>query len=119
MQKQSVSGKASAMKMAELIVLFKPLVIGFLLAEVWSIAFNIGSLYAPNLARLDPGVRLSGIALVFSYARITSTDAKDTKLQLELLKVSESIFWRRLAWEYWPTLKHIRYLSAFIFSCLQ
>jgi hypothetical protein len=64
MEKRLMSGKTSIMKMPEFVVLFKSLVIGLLLAEVWIIGCSIGSLYAVSIASLGHWQRLIGTALV-------------------------------------------------------
>jgi hypothetical protein len=60
-----MSKKTSVVKMPELVVILKPLVIGFLLTEVWTVAFGIGSLYAPQITGLSPCICLMVIAALF------------------------------------------------------
>lgn len=63
------------MKMPELLVFAKPLVIGFIGAELWRMSFYLGSNYAPTLSNLTPWVTGTGftlgtlICVVYAYQR--------------------------------------------------
>ena len=65
-----MSSKNSVVKIPELVVILKPLVIGFFLAEVWTVMFGIGTLYAPQISGLNTCTSLIVIAalvLLCSY----------------------------------------------------
>tara|TARA_R110002074_G_scaffold106618_1_gene230372 strand:+ start:21246 stop:24221 length:2976 start_codon:yes stop_codon:yes gene_type:complete len=53
-----------AMNMPELLVFTKPLISGFVLAEVWRLAFYLGGNFAPSLSRINPWLVAIGILLV-------------------------------------------------------
>ncbi len=51
------------MNMPELMVYTKPLISGFVLAEVWHLAFYLGENFAPTLSRVNPW--LTAVAILF------------------------------------------------------
>jgi hypothetical protein len=53
-----------AMNMPELLVFTKPLISGFVLAEVWRLSFYLGGNFAPSLSRTNPWLVSIGILLV-------------------------------------------------------
>lgn len=65
MEKTPMSDKTSVMKMPELVVLFKPLIIGFLLSELWIVACSISSLYVLTITVSYPRILLVGTAFIF------------------------------------------------------
>lgn len=70
-----MSATKPTMRMPELRVFAKPLVIGFIAAEVWRIAFYLGSNFAPTLSDVGPWVTFSGLlfisilCLLYAYKR--------------------------------------------------
>lgn len=81
-----MSGKTSIMKMPEFVVLFKPLVIGFLLAEVWIVACSIGSLYAVKIAASDSCIRLIGTAFIFLLCTYYFYKREGHKTAIKIIK---------------------------------
>jgi hypothetical protein len=86
MKEKLMSGKGSVMKIPEFIILFKPLVIGFLLAEVWIVACSIGTLYAVNIATLSSRIRLIGIAAILCLCMYYLYKREAHKITMKMIK---------------------------------
>jgi len=74
------------MKMPEFVVLFKPIVIGFLLAEVWVVACSIGSLYAVKIAASDSRIPLIGTAFIFLLCMYYFYKREGHKTAIKIIK---------------------------------
>lgn len=102
------------MNMPEILVFAKPLVIGFIVAEIWRVAFYLGTNFAPILSDVPPLIMIGGIlfvvllCLTYGYKRgaHTSTIRVSKSFRLDLLLAIGTGIWINVMVSPWLAKPH-------------
>ncbi|MCH4812346.1 KAP family NTPase [Vreelandella neptunia] len=102
------------MNMPEILVFAKPLVIGFIVAEIWRVAFYLGANFAPILSDVPPLIMTGGIlfivllCLTYGYKRgaHTSTIRVSKSFRLDLLLAIGMGIWINVMVSPWLAKPH-------------